>query len=199
MTVPGSIPVHPAVRIRRHRDGRRRQLLYRRRLRGYLASGRRHRILLAVYIGQSSDFEGLRNPEQRSDLFLRNVDLALVHKLDGRLELGPLDIPHNHDRMLAGILEKQRLEVRATSGQDHLVAFHRVSIASQGDIDERLTLQKLIEHVRQIRLVIVPSQAELLRRSRSVLHVVVVRLLRYLKVQQHVCLHNNHNKHRYSL
>lgn len=72
--------------------------------------------------------------------------------------------------MLAGILEEEGLEVRAAGGQHHLVRFDTVSITRQCHIDERFTLEELIEDVGQIALVIVPAQAELLRRSRGVLH-----------------------------
>lgn len=72
--------------------------------------------------------------------------------------------------MLARVLKEQRLEVGAARGQDHLVGLHRVSVTGQGHVHEGLALQQLIEDVGQIGLVVVPSQAELLRRSR---HVVV--------------------------
>lgn len=45
-----------------------------------------------------------------------------------------------------------------------------VAIAGEGDVHEGLTLKELIEDVGEIRLVVVPTEAELLRRSRRVLH-----------------------------
>lgn len=53
-----------------------------------------------------------------------------------------------------------------------------MTVAGQGDVNEGLALQQLIKDIRQVRLVVVPTQAELLRRSGGVLH-------RNLKVQQH--------------
>lgn len=42
------------------------------------------------------------------------------------------------------------------------------TIASEGHVHEGFTLKKLIENVRQIRLVIIPAQAKLLRRLRRI-------------------------------
>lgn len=43
-----------------------------------------------------------------------------------------------------------------------------MSVTCQSDIDERFALKKLIEDVGQIRLIIIPSQAKLLRRLRRI-------------------------------
>lgn len=56
------------------------------------------------------------------------------------------------------------------------MGFDGVAIAGEGYVDERFALQELIEDVGEVRLVVVPAKAELLRRSRRVLH-------RYLQVQ----------------
>lgn len=72
--------------------------------------------------------------------------------------------------MLTGILEEQGLEVRTARGQHHLVRLDRVSITGECHVHERFALEELIEHVGQIALVVVPAQAELLRRACGVLH-----------------------------
>lgn len=104
--------------------------------------------------------------------------------------------------MLTGVLEKKRLEIGATSGQDHLVGFNGMSIAGECHIHERFTLQQLIEDVRQVRLVVVPSEAELLRRSGRVLHfggggddsLIVMSV--YLKVPISTVSHKKHHRQR---
>lgn len=72
--------------------------------------------------------------------------------------------------MLTGILEEQGLEVGTARGQDHLVRFDGVSITGECHVHEGLALEELIEHVGQIALIVVPAQAELLRRACGVLH-----------------------------
>lgn len=72
--------------------------------------------------------------------------------------------------MLAGILEEQGLEIGTAGGQDHFVRLDAVAIARQCHVHKRFTLQQLIEHICQIGLIVVPSQAELLRRAGCVLH-----------------------------
>jgi len=64
--------------------------------------------------------------------------------------------------VLAGIVEEQRLEVRAASRQDHLVRLDAVPVAGQSHVHEALTLQELVEDIGQISLIVVPTQTELL-------------------------------------
>ena len=78
--------------------------------------------------------------------------------------------------MLARIVEKQGLEVGATGRQDHLVSLDRVAITSESDVHKRLALEKLVEYIGEITLVVVPAQTELLRGSHAMLHVVYSRL-----------------------
>lgn len=125
----------------------------------------RTQIRITINIGQSAYLQHLSNTQQRPDLILTHIDLTLVHEFNGRLHFGPLHVAHNDDRMLARIVEEQRLEVGAARGQHHFVCLYRVSVAGERHIDERFVLQQLIEDAGQIGLVVVPAQAELLRRA----------------------------------
>ena len=129
----------------------------------------RGQLVLAVDVGEAAYLEALGDLEQRADLLLRHVYLTLVHELDRRLHLRPLDVLHYDDRVLAGIVEEERLEVGAARGEHHLVGLDRVPVAGQGHVDEALALQQLVEDVGQVRLVVVPAQAELLGRARAAL------------------------------
>lgn len=114
-------------------------------------------VVLTVHVRQSSHFERLGNLEQRSDLFLTNVDLSLVHELDDGLEFGPLDVLEDHYRVLARVVEEESLEVGTAGGQDHLVRLDGVAVTGECDIDEGLALEKLVEDVGKVGLVVVPS------------------------------------------
>ncbi|CAB0031331.1 unnamed protein product [Trichogramma brassicae] len=142
-------------------------LLARRPHRGHaqLVLGRFGELVLAADVGQAPDLRGLGDLEQRPDLLLRHVDLALVHELDRGLELRPLDVLHDDDRMLALVVAEERLEVRAAGRQYHLVSLDRILVAGERHVDEAFRLQQLIEHVGEVRLVVVPAQAELLGRA----------------------------------
>lgn len=96
-------------------------------------------------------------------MFLGHVDLTLVHEFDGGLQFRPFNVSHYHDWMLARVLEEERLKIGAARGQHHFMGFDGVAIAGQCHVDEGLALQELIEDVGQIRLVVVPAEAELLR------------------------------------
>ena len=66
--------------------------------------------------------------------------------------------------MLARVVKEQVLKVRRAGRKDHAVSLDGVSVSCQRDIDERLILQQLVKDAGQIRLVIVPTQAQVRRR-----------------------------------
>lgn len=121
--------------------------------------------MLTVHVRQSSHLERLGHLEQRSDLLLAHVNLTLVHELDDGLELRPLDVLEDHYRVLARVVEEERLEVGTAGGQHHLVRLDGVAVAGECDVDEGLALEELVEDVGQVGLVVVPSETELLRRA----------------------------------
>lgn len=118
--------------------------------------------LFVADVGQTADFQRLGDAQQRSDLFLIDVYLALVHKVDDRPEFGPLDVFKYDDRVLTLVFGKHALEVGAARGQHDLVRFERVTVTGDRHVHERAVLQQLVEHVGQVALVVVPAQAELL-------------------------------------
>jgi hypothetical protein len=76
--------------------------------------------------------------------------------------------------MLARVIEEQRLEVWAACGENNFVSLNLVAITCERYINKRFTLQQLIKHTGQVRLVIVPAQAKLLR----IIFAVVVAVVR---------------------
>lgn len=118
-----------------------------------------------VDLGQTADLQRLGHAEQRSDLFLRHVDLAFVHELDDGFQIRVRDVFEDNDGVLTGVIREEGLEVGAASREDDLVRLYGSAIASQGDVDEPPVLQELVEDVDQVGLVVVPAEAEsLLRR-----------------------------------
>lgn len=157
------------------RDGVFRQVVGRRpwpRFPGLLvvAGGARAGVGLPIDVSQPSDLEGLRHFEQGAYLLLGHVYLPFVHEFDDGLQFRPFDVFEDDDRVLARIVEKQRLEVRAAGRKHHLVGLDRVAVAGQGDIHEGLALEKLVEDIGEVALVIVPAQTELLWGSHAMLH-----------------------------
>lgn len=118
--------------------------------------------LLVADVGQTADLQRFGDAQQRSDLLLVHVDLTLVHEVDDGPELRPLHVLQYDDRVLALVLGQHALEVRAARGQHDLVRLERVPVAGDGHVHESAVLQQLVEHVGQVALVVVPSQAELL-------------------------------------
>lgn len=110
-----------------------------------------------------SHLEGFGNLEQAGELILRYIDLAAVHVLKDGLHVHVADVLEHDNRVRAGHLEEQRLEVGGARGQYHLVALDGRALACQGAVGESLALKQLVEYGQQIGAVVVPAQAVLLR------------------------------------
>jgi len=120
---------HPAALLPLHRRGR-----------DFLQSRPRCQLMLAVNVRETANLETFRDLEQRPDLLLGDVDFALVHELDRGLELRPFDVLHDDYRMLAGVIEEERLKIRAAGRQDHLVGLDAMSVAGQSHVHKALAL-----------------------------------------------------------
>lgn len=59
---------------------------------------------------------------------------------------------------------KSYLKIWTAGRQHHFMSPQQLSLDCQGDVDEGLVVQQLIKHREQIALMIVPPQAESLRR-----------------------------------
>ena len=114
------------------------------------------------------DAESLCDFEERGQLFLGHVDLSAVHVLEDGPDLGVLDVLEDDDGVRAGVVQEQRLEVAGTGGQHHLVALDGRPVDGQRDVSEGFRLKQLLEHRQQVRAVVVPAQAVLLRFHRVV-------------------------------
>lgn len=85
--------------------------------------------------------------EQRRQLTVLDVHLALVHELDEGAQLAEPDVLQDDDGMPAGMVDEQRLEVGGAGGQDYLVGAYRVALrAGQRHVDEALVPEKLAEY-----------------------------------------------------
>ena len=127
---------------------------------------RRVGVSIAVEFGKTADFQRLGDAQQRRQFLLGDGNLAAVHVLDDGLELRPARVLQNDDRMLARIVEKEMLEIGRTGRQDHTVGLDGVPVRGQSDVDERFVLQQLIKDARQVRLVVVPAEAQVRRARR---------------------------------
>ena len=122
------------------------------------SAGRIERIVLK----EALDSQGFGHFEERRKLLLGDVDLTPVHVLENGADLGVLDIFEDDDGMRAGILQEQRLEVRGTSGQHHLVAFDGSAAHCQRHIRKGFRLKQLLKDGQQIGAMIVPAKTVLL-------------------------------------
>lgn len=119
---------------------------------------------VAVLLDETLYFERFSDLEQGSQLILSNVHLSTVHVLENGLDLGVLDVLEHDDGMTAWQLGEERLKVGGTRRQHHLMALHGgTAVAGESNIGERLILQEFIEHSQQIRTMVVPPKAILLR------------------------------------
>lgn len=132
------------------------------------------RLIRVVVLHEAFDLQHLGDFQQRGQLVVRDVHLALIHVVEYRFHLGVADVFQDDRGVLAGHLGEHRLEIRRARGQHHLVAFHRrPALAEQRRVRELFGLEQLNEHVGQVRLVIVPSQTVLLVLSGDRIQMVV--------------------------
>lgn len=73
-------------------------------------------------VSQSLDLQHPGRVKNRRQLFVGDADLAIVHETQQGFHVTILDIAQDDDRMLARIRLEEVSEVRAASGQHHLVS-----------------------------------------------------------------------------
>jgi len=66
------------------------------------------------------------------------------------------------DWVFGRVLFQEGLEVGRAGRQNHLVGLTSLSVASQGDVSERLLVPEVFEGRHHVGLEVVPSQAKLL-------------------------------------
>ncbi len=66
------------------------------------------------------------------------------------------DVPQEDDRVPVGGVVQHGLEVGRASGQHHLVRLQLEPLAGQGDVDEGLRVEEVLEDGEQVVLVVVP-------------------------------------------
>lgn len=115
-----------------------------------------HRVL-AAHVRQPADLQRLGHFQQRRDLLLRHVDLAAVHEVDDCLQIAVLYVAHYYYRVPARVVHEQRLEVGAARGEHHLVRFQALALTGERYVHKGLGLEQLVEAVREISLVVVPT------------------------------------------
>lgn len=132
---------------------------------------RRHRrdlpplVRPGVLLHQALHLQHLRGLQQTAQLLVRHVHLAAIHVLQDRLDFRELDVLQHHDRVAALQVGEQALEVSRARDQDHLVALDGAAVRGDGHVGEGLILQQLVEHVEEVRAMVVPAEAVLLRGS----------------------------------
>jgi len=76
------------------------------------------------------------------------------------------DVPEEDDGVAVRRVVEHGLEVGRAGRQDHFVGLELDSVAGQGHVDKGLVVQEVLEDAQQVVLVVVPSQAVLLRQQR---------------------------------
>ncbi len=111
---------------------------------------------------ESLDLQPLGGLEECRQLVLRHVYLTSVHELEDGGQVLEGHVLQDYDRVLGGVLLKQRLEIGRASGQDHLVGLARLPVAGQGYVSEGLLVPQVLEGRHHVCLEVVPAETKLL-------------------------------------
>lgn len=79
-----------------------------------IISGSSSSVSIAVQFRQASNFERFSDAQKRRQFLLGDGNLSAIHVLDNSLEFWPARVLQNDNRMLAGIVEKEMLEIGRT-------------------------------------------------------------------------------------
>ena len=91
---------------------------------------------------QAAHLQRLGRLDQAGQLGLGHRRFALVHEVEDALHLPAEHVFQHDDRVFAGVLDEDRLEVGAAGGEEHLVGAHAAVLAHDRAVDQRLILIK---------------------------------------------------------
>ena len=113
-------------------------------------------------LGQPLDLEALGHLEEAVEVLLVDGDLAAVHELEQGLHLLVADVAEEDDGVPVGGVVQHGLEVGRAGREHHLVRLQLHPLHGEGDVDEGLGVEEVLEHGEQVVLVVVPPEAVLL-------------------------------------
>ena len=116
-----------------------------------------------VHVGKTLDLQAFRHLEQGGKVLLVDGHFSSVHELQQGLHLVVPDVLEEDNWMLVRCVVEHALEVGGAGREDHLVGLQVEPIAGDGDIDEGLMVEEVFKDGEKVVLVVVPSQAVLLR------------------------------------
>jgi len=133
--------------------------------RGGRSWARRGCAICVRHLSQALDFESFRYLQKGREALLIDGYLSSVHELQECLHLVVANISQEHDGMTIGRVVEHGLEVGRARREHHLVRLQLQSLARQGDVHEGLSVKQILEDGEKIVLMVIPSQAVLLRRQ----------------------------------
>ena len=101
-------------------------------------------VLVVVFIGEgeSLDLKALGGANERSEVCLRNINLAAIHEIEERLEVSSGYVLEEDDGVLARCFRQHLTEVFGARGENELMRRVQLPTASQRHIHEHLLQEK---------------------------------------------------------
>lgn len=96
--------------------------------------------------------------------YMFNVDFSFVHKLHKAFNVNILNILHYKDGILFFVLWENAFEVGTASREHYFVGLYCSAFTGQSHITKGLPVQELREHCLEVRMMVPPSEAILLRK-----------------------------------
>ena len=115
----------------------------------------------AGVLGEPLHPEILGHGQEVVEVVLGDVDLALVHEGEDRLEVGVADALHVEEGVLVGVPPEHGAEEGAAGGEDDLVRLDLLLLARQGHVEQVLVVPQLPKGGADVGLEVIPLQAEL--------------------------------------
>ena len=91
---------------------------------------------------QAAHLQRLGRLDEAGEAWLRDAGFALVHKVEDALHLPAEDVLEHDDRVFAGVVDENFLEVGGAGGEDDLVGSHAAVLAHDGAVNQPLILNK---------------------------------------------------------
>ena len=119
-------------------------------------NGRRH-------LCQATYLEAPGNLQQAAQVLLGHGNLATVHEDKQQLHVLEVDILEDHNRVFAGIPEKEILEVRAAHREDEFMGGEVVVATRDRHIDKLFLMAQVFGKLEKTLMMVLPPQHEIVR------------------------------------
>ena len=115
----------------------------------------------ALVLGEPLHPEIFGDGEEVVEILLGHVDLAVVHKVEDRLEIGEADPLHVEEGVLVGVTPEHGAEEGAAGGEDDFVGVDLIIVACEGHVEKVFIISQFSKSPADVRLKVVPLEAEL--------------------------------------